>query len=247
MTFLHFCKGGELHFLQIGGVSEDVDDGDMFIDAPLSKGAELLHEGAKSSSHPCSPGNAGKTPHTHTPPGSIFIEFLLWAWCPVCSSSCRPPCGPATNHRKPDGPGGADVLRDVDPAFLCDCASVLGRGATGAAAAPPPAAPPPAASWRCSPAHTYLEASEWQVAFQSVWISILLIRVCSSTQTSDSSSCERHSTKLTFWFHQDLLMLRNRSVPAALCCLPVWMCHGRRSRPLWMSEYQSLHLLLLSE
>uniref|UniRef100_H3CIY4 Dual E2 ubiquitin-conjugating enzyme/E3 ubiquitin-protein ligase BIRC6 n=1 Tax=Tetraodon nigroviridis TaxID=99883 RepID=H3CIY4_TETNG len=51
-------KGGELHFLQIGGVSEDADDGDMFIDAPISKGAELLHEGAKSSPHPCSPGNA---------------------------------------------------------------------------------------------------------------------------------------------------------------------------------------------
>lgn len=66
MMFLHFCEGGELHFLQIGGVSEDVDDGDMFIDAPISKGAELLHEGAKSSSHPCSPGNAGKTLHTLT-------------------------------------------------------------------------------------------------------------------------------------------------------------------------------------
>ncbi|XP_029691286.1 baculoviral IAP repeat-containing protein 6 isoform X2 [Takifugu rubripes] len=52
-------KGGELHFLQIGGVSEDADDGDMFIDAPISKGAELLHEGVKSSSHPCSPGSAG--------------------------------------------------------------------------------------------------------------------------------------------------------------------------------------------
>lgn len=66
MMFLHFCEGGELHFLQIGGVSEDADDGDMFIDAPICKGAELLHEGAKSSSHPCSPGNAGKTPHTLT-------------------------------------------------------------------------------------------------------------------------------------------------------------------------------------
>lgn len=64
--FLQFCEGGELHFLQIGGVSEDADDGDMFIDAPISKGAELLHEGAKSSPHPCSPGNAGKTLGTHT-------------------------------------------------------------------------------------------------------------------------------------------------------------------------------------
>uniref|UniRef100_A0A3P9HCQ6 Baculoviral IAP repeat containing 6 n=1 Tax=Oryzias latipes TaxID=8090 RepID=A0A3P9HCQ6_ORYLA len=34
-------KGGELHFLQIGGVCDDVDDGDMFIDGPLFKGAEL--------------------------------------------------------------------------------------------------------------------------------------------------------------------------------------------------------------
>lgn len=66
MMFLYFCEGGELHFLQIGGVSEDVDDGDMFIDAPISKGAELLHEGVKSSSHPCSPGNAGKALHTLT-------------------------------------------------------------------------------------------------------------------------------------------------------------------------------------
>uniref|UniRef100_A0A668S363 Dual E2 ubiquitin-conjugating enzyme/E3 ubiquitin-protein ligase BIRC6 n=1 Tax=Oreochromis aureus TaxID=47969 RepID=A0A668S363_OREAU len=52
-------KGGELHFLQIGGVYEDVDDGDMFIDGPLSKGAELLLEGAKPSSNPSSPGITG--------------------------------------------------------------------------------------------------------------------------------------------------------------------------------------------
>uniref|UniRef100_A0AAX7SCW2 Dual E2 ubiquitin-conjugating enzyme/E3 ubiquitin-protein ligase BIRC6 n=1 Tax=Astatotilapia calliptera TaxID=8154 RepID=A0AAX7SCW2_ASTCA len=52
-------KGGELHFLQIGGVCEDVDDGDMFIDGPLSKGAELLLEGAKPSSNPSSPGITG--------------------------------------------------------------------------------------------------------------------------------------------------------------------------------------------
>ncbi|KAI3362796.1 hypothetical protein L3Q82_001656 [Scortum barcoo] len=52
-------KGGELHFLQIGGVCDDIDDGDMFIDGPLSKGAELLLEGAKSSSNPSSPGITG--------------------------------------------------------------------------------------------------------------------------------------------------------------------------------------------
>ncbi|KAK5907970.1 hypothetical protein CgunFtcFv8_016068 [Champsocephalus gunnari] len=52
-------KGGELHFLQIGGVCDDLDDGDMFIDGPLSKGAELLLEGAKPSSNPSSPGITG--------------------------------------------------------------------------------------------------------------------------------------------------------------------------------------------
>lgn len=63
-------EGGELHFLQIGGVSEDADDGDMFIDAPISKGAELLQEGVKSSSHPCSPGSAGIA---HSPLGFISV------------------------------------------------------------------------------------------------------------------------------------------------------------------------------
>ncbi|KAM4590981.1 dual E2 ubiquitin-conjugating enzyme/E3 ubiquitin-protein ligase BIRC6 [Odontesthes bonariensis] len=52
-------KGGELHFLQIGGVCDDIDDGDMFIDGPLSKGAEMLLEGAKPSSNPSSPGITG--------------------------------------------------------------------------------------------------------------------------------------------------------------------------------------------
>ncbi|KAL6101444.1 birc6 [Pungitius sinensis] len=51
-------KGGELHFLQIGGVCDDIDDGDMFIDGPLSKGAELF-EGTKPSSNPSSPGITG--------------------------------------------------------------------------------------------------------------------------------------------------------------------------------------------
>ncbi|XP_056147249.1 baculoviral IAP repeat-containing protein 6 [Lampris incognitus] len=52
-------KGGELHFLQIGGVCDDIDDGDMFVDGPLSKGAEQLLEGAKPSSNPSSPGITG--------------------------------------------------------------------------------------------------------------------------------------------------------------------------------------------
>lgn len=53
-------EGGELHFLQIGGVCDDVDDGDMFIDGPLFKGAELLSDGAKPSSNPSSPGVSGE-------------------------------------------------------------------------------------------------------------------------------------------------------------------------------------------
>ncbi|KAM3863276.1 dual E2 ubiquitin-conjugating enzyme/E3 ubiquitin-protein ligase BIRC6 [Diretmus argenteus] len=52
-------KGGELHFLQIGGVCDDIDDGDMFVDGPLCKGAEQLLEGAKPSSNPSSPGITG--------------------------------------------------------------------------------------------------------------------------------------------------------------------------------------------
>ncbi|KAM4600039.1 dual E2 ubiquitin-conjugating enzyme/E3 ubiquitin-protein ligase BIRC6 isoform 3-T3 [Fundulus diaphanus] len=52
-------KGGELHFLQIGGVCDDADDGDMFIDGPLSKGSEPLLEGAKPPSNPSSPGITG--------------------------------------------------------------------------------------------------------------------------------------------------------------------------------------------
>uniref|UniRef100_A0A4W5N9T3 Baculoviral IAP repeat containing 6 n=1 Tax=Hucho hucho TaxID=62062 RepID=A0A4W5N9T3_9TELE len=45
-------KGGELHFLQIGGVCDDIDDGDIFVDGPLSKGSEQLFEGTKPSSNP---------------------------------------------------------------------------------------------------------------------------------------------------------------------------------------------------
>ncbi|XP_046884773.1 baculoviral IAP repeat-containing protein 6 isoform X4 [Hypomesus transpacificus] len=52
-------KGGELHFLQIGGVCDDIDDGDIFVDGPLSKGVEQLLEGTKPSSNPSSPGITG--------------------------------------------------------------------------------------------------------------------------------------------------------------------------------------------
>ncbi|KAJ8014186.1 hypothetical protein DPEC_G00037640 [Dallia pectoralis] len=52
-------KGGELHFLQIGGVCDDIDDGDIFVDGPVSKGVEQLLEGTKPSSNPSSPGITG--------------------------------------------------------------------------------------------------------------------------------------------------------------------------------------------
>ncbi|XP_036815670.1 baculoviral IAP repeat-containing protein 6 isoform X7 [Oncorhynchus mykiss] len=52
-------KGGELHFLQIGGVCDDIDDADIFVDGPLSKGSEQLLEGTKPSSNPSSPGITG--------------------------------------------------------------------------------------------------------------------------------------------------------------------------------------------
>uniref|UniRef100_A0A6Q2XZ15 Dual E2 ubiquitin-conjugating enzyme/E3 ubiquitin-protein ligase BIRC6 n=1 Tax=Esox lucius TaxID=8010 RepID=A0A6Q2XZ15_ESOLU len=52
-------NGGELHFLQIGGVCDDIDDGDIFVDGPVSKGAEQLLEGTKPSSNPSSPGITG--------------------------------------------------------------------------------------------------------------------------------------------------------------------------------------------
>ncbi|XP_035388620.1 baculoviral IAP repeat-containing protein 6 isoform X8 [Electrophorus electricus] len=51
--------GGELHFLQIGGVCDDIDDADIFVDGPVSKGVEQLLEGAKASSNPSSPGISG--------------------------------------------------------------------------------------------------------------------------------------------------------------------------------------------
>ncbi|XP_066552631.1 baculoviral IAP repeat-containing protein 6 isoform X3 [Amia ocellicauda] len=52
-------KGGELHFLQIGGVCDDIDEADIFVDGPLSKGVEQLCEGTKPSSNPSSPGITG--------------------------------------------------------------------------------------------------------------------------------------------------------------------------------------------
>lgn len=53
-------EGGELHFLQIGGVCDDIDDGDIFVDGPLSNRAEQLLDGAKPTSNPSSPGITGE-------------------------------------------------------------------------------------------------------------------------------------------------------------------------------------------
>lgn len=75
--FLLPFKGGELHFLQIGGVCDDIDDGDMFIDGPLSKGAELLLEGAKPSSNPSSPGITGRA-HTRHPQSLTVFGSLVF-------------------------------------------------------------------------------------------------------------------------------------------------------------------------
>lgn len=75
ILFLLSSEGGELHFLQIGGVCDDIDDGDMFIDGPLSKGAELLLEGAKPSSNPSSPGITGRTDARHPQSLIHYIRF----------------------------------------------------------------------------------------------------------------------------------------------------------------------------
>ncbi|XP_044308535.1 baculoviral IAP repeat-containing protein 6 isoform X5 [Varanus komodoensis] len=52
-------KGGELHFLQIGGTCDDVDEADILVDASLSKVTEQLTEGTKPLSNPSSPGITG--------------------------------------------------------------------------------------------------------------------------------------------------------------------------------------------
>ncbi|ETE62917.1 Baculoviral IAP repeat-containing protein 6, partial [Ophiophagus hannah] len=45
-------RGGELHFLQIGGTCDDVDEADILVDASLSKVTEQLTEGTKPLSNP---------------------------------------------------------------------------------------------------------------------------------------------------------------------------------------------------
>ncbi|KAM6407256.1 dual E2 ubiquitin-conjugating enzyme/E3 ubiquitin-protein ligase BIRC6 isoform 4-T4 [Pluvialis apricaria] len=52
-------KGGELHFLQIGGTCDDIDEADILVDGSLSKNVEQSSEGAKPLSNPSSPGITG--------------------------------------------------------------------------------------------------------------------------------------------------------------------------------------------
>lgn len=51
--------GGELHFLQIGGTCDDIDEADILVDGSLSKSVEQSSEGTKSLSNPSSPGITG--------------------------------------------------------------------------------------------------------------------------------------------------------------------------------------------
>uniref|UniRef100_A0A8B9GGI7 Baculoviral IAP repeat containing 6 n=1 Tax=Amazona collaria TaxID=241587 RepID=A0A8B9GGI7_9PSIT len=53
-------KGGELHFLQIGGTCDDIDEADILVDGSLSKSVEQSSEGTKPLSNPSSPGITGK-------------------------------------------------------------------------------------------------------------------------------------------------------------------------------------------
>lgn len=59
---MEFCYtiGGELHFLQIGGTCDDIDEADILVDGSLSKGIEPSSEGSKPLSNPSSPGISGK-------------------------------------------------------------------------------------------------------------------------------------------------------------------------------------------
>lgn len=52
--------GGELHFLQIGGTCDDIDETDILVDGSLSKSVEQSSEGIKPLSNPSSPGITGK-------------------------------------------------------------------------------------------------------------------------------------------------------------------------------------------
>ncbi|KAK1333168.1 hypothetical protein QTO34_006705 [Cnephaeus nilssonii] len=49
----------KLHFLQIGGTCDDIDEADILVDGSLSKGIEPSSEGSKPLSNPSSPGISG--------------------------------------------------------------------------------------------------------------------------------------------------------------------------------------------
>ena len=55
----YYTVGGELHFLQIGGTCDDIDEADILVDGSLSKGIEPSSEGSKPLSNPSSPGISG--------------------------------------------------------------------------------------------------------------------------------------------------------------------------------------------
>ncbi|KAL9863882.1 dual E2 ubiquitin-conjugating enzyme/E3 ubiquitin-protein ligase BIRC6 isoform 5-T5 [Geothlypis trichas] len=52
-------KGGELHFLQIGGTCDDIDEADILVDGSLTKSVDQSSEGTKPLSNPSSPGITG--------------------------------------------------------------------------------------------------------------------------------------------------------------------------------------------
>jgi baculoviral IAP repeat-containing protein 6 len=56
----YYTIGGELHFLQIGGTCDDIDEADILVDGSLSKGIEPALEGSRPLSNPSSPGISGK-------------------------------------------------------------------------------------------------------------------------------------------------------------------------------------------
>lgn len=56
---VYYAVGGELHFLQIGGTCDDIDEADILVDGSLSKGVEPSLEGSKLLSNPSSPGISG--------------------------------------------------------------------------------------------------------------------------------------------------------------------------------------------
>uniref|UniRef100_A0A673KNA8 Dual E2 ubiquitin-conjugating enzyme/E3 ubiquitin-protein ligase BIRC6 n=1 Tax=Sinocyclocheilus rhinocerous TaxID=307959 RepID=A0A673KNA8_9TELE len=89
-------KGGELHFLQIGGVCDDIDDADIFVDGPLSNRAEQLLDGAKPTSNPSSPGITGVDLLVDQPLNvetlSSLVELTRFETLTPRFSATVPPC-----------------------------------------------------------------------------------------------------------------------------------------------------------